>query len=96
MKSNIFKKGWRFTVETSLVKQTKNYWYYDIKVAYMEYWNNFPVIESYEQMQDEWKVDEWWFIKIPKKSWREDKDWEQIYEHFKNRFKEQEFVFIKF
>lgn len=94
--SKIFKKGWRFTVETSLIKHTKNYWYYDIKVAYMEYWKNFPVIESYEKMQDEREVDDWWFIKIPKKSWIEDKDWKQIYNHFANRFKEQEFEFIKF
>ena len=57
MDSKIFRKGWKFTVETSLVKKTKNFRYYDIKCAYLEYGHNTPEIISYETLQDEWKVD---------------------------------------
>lgn len=93
--AKIFQKGWRFSVETSLIKETKNYRIYDVKVVYMEYGNNHPVIKSYENLQDEFDVTENWFIKV-KKTWKEEKDWEQIYNHFKNRFKEQEIVFYRF
>ena len=94
--AEIFKKGWRFTVETSLIKETKNYWFYDVKCAYLKYWSNFPEIISYENLQDEFKVSKEWFIKVKKTCSKEQKDWEQIYNHFKNNFKEQEFQFIRF
>lgn len=36
-KADIFRPGWRFTVETFMVKKTKNYWYYDIRCAYLKW-----------------------------------------------------------
>ena len=95
-KADIFKTGWRFTVETSLVKESKNFWYYDIKCAYLKYWHNFPVIISYERLQNERPVAERGWVKIKKTSSNEDVDWKQIYNHFKNRFKTQEIEFIRF
>lgn len=96
MDSKIFRKGWKFTVETSLVKKTKNFRYYDIKCAYLEYWHNTPEIIGYESLQNEWKVDWRWWCKIPNKTDSENSDWEQIYSHFKKRFKGHEIRFIRF
>ena len=35
--ADIFKKGWKFKIITTLIKKTSNYWYYDIKCAYLKY-----------------------------------------------------------
>lgn len=95
-KADIFRKGWKFTVETSLIKETKNYWFYDIKCAYLIYWKNTPEIIGYERLQDEWKVSWRWRCMIKKTSDREEDDWEQIYNHFAKRFKWHEIRFIRF
>lgn len=95
-KAKIFRKWWRFLVETSLVKESKNYWYYDIKCSYLEWGNGFPAVISYEGLQNERPVDGRGWIKIKKTSNNEDTDRKQIYNHFINRFKEQEIKFIRF
>lgn len=95
-RADIFKKGWRFTVETSLIKETKNYWYYDIKCAYLKWGCNCPKIIGYENLQDERPVDWRGWIKIKKTSNNEDVDWQQIYNHFVKRFSGHEIAFVRF
>ena len=94
--ADIFKKGWRFTVETFCVKETKNYWYYDIRCAYLKRWENTPEVIGYEYLQDERPVEWRWLIKIKKTSDREEDDWNQIYNHFQKRFEWHEMKFIRF
>ena len=94
-KADIFKPGWRFTVETFMVKKTKNYWYYDIRCAYLKWGQNVPEVISYEGLHDEWKVKDG-LCKIKRTSDREDVDWKQIYEHFRKRFPDNELKFIRF
>ncbi len=94
-KADIFKPGWRFTVETFMVKETKNYWYYDIRCAYLKWWENTPEVISYEDLQNEWEVKDG-LCKIKKTSSREDDDWVQIYDHFRKRFPDNELKFIRF
>ena len=72
-----------------------DYWLYDIKCAYLKYWSTFPEVIGYEDLQDEFDT-QYWFIKVKKISWIEEEDWEHIYKHFENRFKEQEIEFIRF
>ena len=94
-KADIFKKGWKFTVITSLIKEEDDYWLYDIKCAYLKYWSSFPEVIGYEDLQDEFET-QYWFIKVKKISWNEEEDWEQIIKHFEKNFKEQEIQFIRF
>lgn len=42
-----------FTVTTYLVKETKNFWYYDIRLAFMKEGQNCPQVIGYEDMQNE-------------------------------------------
>ena len=94
-KADIFRPGWRFTVETFMVKETKNYWYYDIRCAYLKRNHNTPVVISYEDLQDERPVKDG-LCKIKKTSNLESDDWKQIYDHFKKRFPDNEISFVRF
>ena len=94
--ADIFRPGWRFTVETYPVKETKKFWYYDIRCAYLKRNHNTPVVIGYEDLQDEWKVTGRGLVKIKKTSTIEDVDWEQIREHFKKRFPDNEIRFVRF
>ena len=78
-----------------MVRKTKNYWYYDIRCAYLEYWHNTPQVISYEDLQNERPVKDW-LCKIKRTSDREDDDWKQIYNHFAKRFEWHEMKFIRF
>ena len=85
------------TVETYMVKETKNYWYYDIRIA--ENWDLFPEVRSYESEQDVRPVTDKWLIKIKKTSNIEDEDWRKfIYGHFVTKFAEKgrKIKFIRF
>lgn len=94
-KADIFRPGWRFTVETFMVKKTKNYWYYDIRCAYLKWNHNTPEVISYEDLQDERPVKDG-LCKIKRTAYYEDADWKQIYDHFKKRFPDNELKFIRF
>lgn len=78
-----------------MVKETKNYWYYDIRCAYLKWWQNTPEVIGYEYLQEERPVKDG-LCKIKKTSNVEDVDWKQIYNHFKKRFPDNEMKFIRF
>jgi hypothetical protein len=80
-----------------MVRETKNYWYYDIRIA--ENWDHFPDVRGYEYLQDVRPVTNKWLIKIKKTSDVEDVDWRKfIYGHFASKYGEKwrKIRFIRF